>query len=97
MKKDKERFYLEDMKKEMDKLNKKIKELEGKANEANKAPVISNPFAPTALFPTTNSGISKSNTCKQYRKSTIIIIRVCGKYCKKIQVIPNKRERYSSS
>ncbi|HEL1086741.1 TPA: DUF4366 domain-containing protein [Streptococcus equi subsp. zooepidemicus] len=61
MKKDKENKDLsEEMKKEMDKLTEKMKELEKKANEAKKAPVISNPVTP--ISPTsgikTSSGIS---------------------------------------
>lgn len=73
MKKDKENKGLsEDMKKEMDKLNKKIKELEEKANEANKAPVISNP--PALNSPISgikkNSGISNQTPVNNTGKST---------------------------
>lgn len=73
MKKDKENKGLsEDMKKEMDKLNKKIKELEEKANEANKAPVMSNP--PALNSPISgikkNSGISNQTPVNNTGKST---------------------------
>ena len=48
-KKDKENKDLSaDMKKEMDKLTEKIRELEKKANEANKSPVTSNPTTPNS-------------------------------------------------
>lgn len=73
MKKDKENKDLsEDMKKEMDKLNKKMKELEEKANEANKAPVISNPAAPNSPISgiKTNSGISNQTPVNNTGKST---------------------------
>ncbi|HHQ6284018.1 TPA: CD1107 family mobile element protein [Streptococcus pyogenes] len=73
MKKDKENKDLsEDMKKEMDKLNKKIKELEGKANEANKAPVISNPSAPNSPISgiKTNSGISNQTPVNNIGKGS---------------------------
>lgn len=73
MKKDKENKDLsEDMKKEMDKLNKKIKELEEKANKANKAPVISNPSAPNSPISgiKTNSGISNQTPVNNTGKST---------------------------
>lgn len=72
MKKDKENKDLsEDMKKEMDKLNKKMKELEEKANEANKAPVISNPAAPNSPISgiKTNSGISNQTPVNNTGKS----------------------------
>lgn len=74
MKKDKENKGLsEDMKKEMDKLNKKIKELEEKANEANKAPVISNPSAPNSPISgiKKNSGISNQTPVNNNGKGTI--------------------------
>jgi len=49
LKKDKENKDLSaDMKKEMDKLTEKIRELEKKANEANKSPVTSNPTTPNS-------------------------------------------------
>lgn len=61
MKKEKENKDLsEDMKKEMDKLNEKIKVLEKKAAETNKAPVTSNPITPISPISgiKTRSGIS---------------------------------------
>lgn len=73
MKKDKGNKDLsEDMKKEIDKLTEKVKELEEKANEANKAPVISNPSAPNSPISEikTNSGISNQTPVNNTGKST---------------------------
>ncbi len=61
MKKDKGNKDLsEDMKKEIDKLTEKVKELEKKATETNKAPVTTNPITPISPISgiKTSSGIS---------------------------------------
>ena len=73
MKKDKENKDLsEEMKKEMDKLTEKIKELEKKAAETNKAPVTSNPMMPISPISgiKTSSGISNQTPVSNNGKGT---------------------------
>ncbi|MFQ7348441.1 MAG: CD1107 family mobile element protein [Anaerococcus vaginalis] len=72
-KKDKENKDLSaDMKKEMDKLNEKIRELEKKAAETNKAPVTSNPITPISPISgsKTSSGVSNQTPVNNIGKGS---------------------------
>ena len=62
----------EDMKKEMDKLTEKVKELEKKATETNKAPVTTNPITPISPISgiKTSSGISNQTPVSNNGKGT---------------------------
>ncbi|WP_148130087.1 CD1107 family mobile element protein, partial [Peptoniphilus sp. HMSC062D09] len=73
MKKEKENKDLSaDMKKEMDKLNEKIRELEKKAAETNKAPVTSNPITPISPISgsKTSSGVSNQTPVNNIGKGS---------------------------